>query len=159
VADPVWEEALSLEGDQGKDVVLEGHAPDGAPVHWRAPHSHNASLPLLSVKGVRGLQVKNFVLDGQDRLHRLAQASAPSPKLEVRDCTFTNFQKCGLALQGAGGEPDAPIRLEHLRVWPGLSADTAILFQAASGQSVQHVRLNDSRLEGPFQAAVTLDGG
>jgi hypothetical protein len=158
VCEDSWEEALVLTGDSGAKVLIEGHAPSGKPVQWRSLPVHQANQPLISLTSSAGLHLQGFILDGQEHLKDLITLSGPCPGLTLEDITLKGFQQNGVVLHNATGTVEQPVTLERLRVAPVRSAQSALSFQANALEINRHIRVRNCRLEGPYQAAVTLSG-
>jgi eukaryotic-like serine/threonine-protein kinase len=160
INEETWEEALILDGtgQLGRDVLLEGSAPGGKPVVWRAPRELNEARPLLQIAGIPGLQLKGFVFDGQDRIKDLLTFSGPCPGLTLEDVHLKGFQRSAVWLRGCSGNADRPVTLRHVRATPNRSAPSALLFEPPAGEAVRQVRVVECRLEGPYQAAAIVAG-
>jgi serine/threonine protein kinase len=155
-----WEEALHIHGDNGagKDVHIEGRAPDNRPVLWRAPSSAGDGRPLLKIDGVAGLKVRGFAFDGQDRVRELIVVTGNCPGVALEDLQLTGFQESGVALRNCAGNGARPVTLQRLRVVPGRLAVSALHFDGRGYEVNRSVRVLDCRLEGHYQAAVVLSG-
>jgi serine/threonine protein kinase len=159
IADATWEEAIWLDpAPTVKDVVIEGNAPTGKPVVWRAPRTHPEEQPLLRLAGVGGLRFKGLTFDGQDHVKDLIALSGSCPGLVLEDTTFKGFTRSAVCLHGCTGSADQPVTLERLRAKPTRSAASAFLFEGRADEGNRHVRVLDCRLEGPYQAAVLFAG-
>jgi eukaryotic-like serine/threonine-protein kinase len=158
VADAIWEESLHLtgEGGTGRGVVLEGCG--DRPVIWRTPRGHRDDQPLVYLSCVPGLQLRNFILDGQDRVKDLIALSGPCPGLTLEDLQLTGFGQAAIALNDCVGEADQPVMLQRLRTVPVHSAVSALRFDGRPGEGNHFVHVQDSRLEGPYTAAVSFSG-
>ena len=158
VAEETWEEALDLSGELGRDVAVEGAAPGDRPVVWRAPRGHRDETPLVSVDGVAGLRLRNFTLDGQDRAQELVALAGPCPGLVLEDVGFVGFRRAAVRLADCSGEPGRPVTLQRVRAASARGAASALAFEGRPGGGNRSVRVLDGRLEGPYQAAVTISG-
>jgi serine/threonine protein kinase len=158
VLDPDWEEAVSLDGSEGRgrDVTIEGAAPGGKPVAWRVPHGHATDTPLVSLTAVSGLCMTGFSLDGVDKLKELIALSGPCPGVCFENLTLTGFRDQAIALRDCACEQ--PLTLQRLRAMPTREAHAALLFETHEGQTNRGIRVIDCRLEGPYQAAVVFQG-
>jgi serine/threonine protein kinase len=158
VAEDVWEEALQVNGEDGtgKDVRIEG-APDRV-VLWRVPPGHKEGQPLLQLTRVAGLTIGNFTLDGLDRVRDLVAISGACPGLKLEDLELRGFSANGVTVRNAEGDGDLPLTLQSLRIRPAHPAASAVRFEADAEKPTRHVRVTDCRLEGPYQAAVSLAG-
>jgi serine/threonine protein kinase len=153
-----WEESLRVPAEAGGNMSIEGQAPDGGPTHWRPPHGHPEDQPLLRVTGRTGLRVSGMLLDGEDRLQTLVVLAGPCPNLVVEDCNLRGFRHTGILFQCCDGTADRPVVVHRLRLVPGRNATAALTFAARADEMNRHLRISDCRLEGPYQAAVVLDG-
>jgi serine/threonine protein kinase len=158
VADESWEEALHLTGDTGKaqGVVLESAG--NKPVVWKAPRSLRDDQPLVYLSSVAGLQLRNFVLDGQDRVKDLVVVSGPCPGLTVEDLVLKGFGQSAVVLSDCAGESEQPITLQRLRCLPTRGAAAAIRCDARAEEGNRFLHVYDCRLEGPYQSAVAFAG-
>jgi serine/threonine protein kinase len=153
-----WEEALRVPAEVAADISIEGQSPDGARTHWRPPHGHPEGQPLLRVTGPTGLRLSGMVLDGEDRLHALVVLAGPCPNLLLEDLQLEGFRQTAIRLQRCDGTADQPVVVRRARLVPGRGATAAITFAARPDEANRHVRITDCRLEGPYQAAIVLDG-
>jgi hypothetical protein len=158
ITDATWEESLHLagEGGAGRGVVLEGIGE--RPVVWRTPHGHRDDQPLVYLSSVPGMHLRNFTLDGQDRVKDLVTVSGPCPGLTLEDLHLTGFSQAAIALNDCAGEANQPVTLQRLRAVPTRSAISALTFDGRPGEGNRFVRVQESRLEGPYTAAVTFAG-
>jgi hypothetical protein len=158
VEDDTWEESLHLtgEGGAGRDVVLEGGL--GRPVVWRAPRGHRDDQPLVYLACVPGFRLRNFTLDGQDRVQDLVALSGPCPGLALEDVLLKGFSRSAVVLADCAGDGNDPVTLRRLRAVPTRTADAALRFEGRPGEGNRSVRVLDARLEGPYRAAVTFTG-
>jgi hypothetical protein len=63
------------------------------------------------------------------------------------------FQQCAVVFDRATGTSNDPVSLQNSRVAPAKTTPSALRFEEA-----YHVHVSDNRLEGPFQAAIALNG-
>jgi serine/threonine protein kinase len=153
-----WDEALVVAAADGCAVHIEGQAPSGGPVRWRAPHNHPTEQPLLKVNGRADFRLSGMTLDGQDRVQQLVVLTGSCPGLTLAQLHLTGFRQTALTLRGCTGAEDRPITLEQLRIAPAHAAESALALEAPADERTQHVRLRDCRLEGPYRAAVVFSG-
>jgi tRNA A-37 threonylcarbamoyl transferase component Bud32 len=158
VREDTWQEALELADGVGSGIRLEGRAPGGKPVVWRALPGHKEDRPLVQVSGVGGLSLSGFTFDGQGRLKELVSLAGACPGLTLEDVTLQGFEQSAVALHRCGGEEGRPVVLRRVRAVPGRGATAALLLEARAGEPSRHVRVSACRLEGPYQAAVLLSG-
>jgi serine/threonine protein kinase len=121
VVDDTWEELLDWRGENGaaEDVTVEGAAPGGRVVVWRSPAAGGADKPLLTISNVAGAHLRNFALDGRDRLDELISVSGTCPGLVLEDLRLTGFRVRGVALQRCVDDANRPVELRRLDVPPG----------------------------------------
>ena len=100
-----------------------------------------------------GLRIKGFVLDGLDRIPTLVVISGNCPGTTLDSLHFQGFQQCAVIFDRAAGTSDEPVSLTNSRIAPATTTPSALRFEEA-----YHVRVSDNRLEGPFQAAIALNG-
>ncbi len=149
---------VALERDAGRDVLVEGQAPSGGPVLWRAGPGHAAGRPLLAVSDVAGLRLRGFVLDGREQIADLVVVSGRCPGLALEDLHLRGFRRAAVRLEQARGEAARPLTLARLRATAATRSDTALTFTAAPGRAGAHVHVCDCRFEGPYQYAVLFAG-
>jgi hypothetical protein len=158
VADEAWEESVHLGGEGGTawGVVLESAGE--RPVVWRAPRGHRDDQPLLYVSSVQGFLVRNFTLDGRDRVKDLVCLSGPCPGLSLEDLHLAGFSRSAVVLSDVAGEADRPVMLRRLRAAPARPAAAALRFEGRPEEGNRSVRVHENRFEGPYQAAATFAG-
>jgi serine/threonine protein kinase len=153
-----WEEALHVPADGAAAVRIEGAAPGGGPVRWRAPRDYPDGQPLLRVVGRAGLHLRGMVLDGEDRLANLVLLAGPCPDLTLEDLHLIGFRHSAVTLRACSGTADRPVTLRHVRATASRPAASALSIEGRADEINQHLHVRDCRLEGPYQAAVVLDG-
>jgi hypothetical protein len=153
-----WNEALVVGPADASAVYIEGQAPSGGPVCWRAPPEHPTDLPLLKVSGRADFHLSGMTLDGEDRLHQLVVLAGPCPGLTLQQLHLTGFRQAGLTLRGCTGTEDRPVTLDRLRIAPTRVAEAGVAFEAPPDEYTRYVRVRDCRLEGPCRAAVVIAG-
>lgn len=161
------EGTLDIDGSTfGREVTIIGVVgPNGPPV-WRPQNSAGRSTPLIRVTGVERLVIENLTLDGEGRLDHLVEIRGRCPGLKLTKLQMKGFQKRAVVLDGARGEADGEIVLDHLRVTvdPAVGlAEAAVAFRpslpgVAPAVANQHVRVTDCRFEGGFATAVSIEG-
>jgi eukaryotic-like serine/threonine-protein kinase len=158
VVDQAWEESLHLTGESGtgQGVILEGAGDQ--PVVWRAPHGHRDDQPLVYLSSVPGLQLQNFQFDGQDRVKDLVVLSGPCPGLTLDNLHLTGFSQSAIVLNDCAGNANQPVTLQHLGIVPTQAAASALRLEGRPGEGNHFLHVSDSRLEGPYRAAVTIAG-
>ena len=155
-----WEECVSISAEStvGQGIVLEGRAPGSKPVVWRLPRGANDGKPLLRINGVGGVRVRGFTFEGQDRLRELIVLCGSCPGVTVEDAYCTGFLNNAITLQNCSGTEQQPVTLQRLRIVPIRPAASAISLVSAAGEASRAIRVRECRLEGPYQAAVTISG-
>jgi hypothetical protein len=143
-------------------VVIE---PDGnSPVTWTAPGSGPANEPLLVLEALGGLQFRNLVLDGDNRVQVGIQLMAVCPGVVLENLSFRGFTQRELETWSSAGTRDKPIQLLNLKFNLGQARDTAALsfrFQKdiRDTERTQHFVVHGCRFEGPFKGApVSFEG-
>jgi serine/threonine protein kinase len=159
VVDETWEESLELRGDDGRGVTIEGNREPADPqaaakrVVWRSSLQGGDGRPLVRLDGVAGVCLKGFVLDGADHAQALVVVTGACRGVTLEDLHFQGFRQCAVSFDRVAATGDEPVTLARSRVAPGKTRPSALRFDEAS-----NVRVTDTRLEGPFQAAVVLNG-
>jgi serine/threonine protein kinase len=152
-----WEEALNVPPGPAF-VSVEGQAPSGGHVRWRAPEGHPASQPLVKIHGRSGFHLGGVTLDGENRLEKLMVVAGNCPGLTLHDLHLTGFCQTGLTLRSCCGVAGTPCTLTRLRVRPGRSADAALVLESPTDERTAHIEICDCRLEGPYRAALVVKG-
>ena len=153
VTEETWEEALDLRGDNGRGVSIEGNPDAKKPVVWRTPRSHSDMQPLIRLDGVAGVHLKGFLLDGLERIPALIVVAGTCPGATLEELHFQGFQQAAVIFDRAVATADEPLSLKNSRIAPAKTTPSALRFEEA-----YHVQVRDNRLEGPFQAAIVLNG-
>jgi serine/threonine protein kinase len=160
VEDEVIEESLSLDGTDlaNRGVTIRGRTPAGQPVTWRPPADAGKDQALLTVSDVADVRIEGFHFDGQNRVAELIILSGPCPGVVLEDVQCANFLRSAVRLSGCAGSAAQPVTLSRLRLLGGANRESALVFEAAEGRGCEHVRVSNSRLEGPYRAGVQLAG-
>jgi phosphate ABC transporter phosphate-binding protein len=161
-AEPL-EETLRLDGSATPaNITIEGfHSKGGSqPVSWQPPATHSAQVPLVTLKNVKNLRLRNFHFLGRDVQESLVQVQGFCPGLLLENLHFDRHKRSGLSLLGALGDRDEPLLLKRLRFSgkPLLKTHTAILVENSAEVNVEEVIVEDCRFEGPCESAVRLKG-
>jgi serine/threonine protein kinase len=153
------EEHLDLDGRKQAippNLTIESNRPATDASVWRRPSDRPQKAPLLSLTQVDGLTVKGTVVfNGEGEVDHLIKVSGRCPGLRFEGVQLTNFKQSAVQLQDCTGEAKAPITLTGLRI---SRRDAAGALLVAPGTGASHVRVSNCRLEGPFTAAVQIDG-
>jgi serine/threonine protein kinase len=143
-------------------IVIE---PDGdGPVTWTAPANGPADQPLLVIEGLGGLQFRNIVLDGDNRVQVGIQLMAVCPGVVLENLKFTGFTQREVETWSSAGTKDKPIQLLNLKVnlsQPRDSASLSFRYQKdiRDTERTQHFIVRGCRFEGPFKSApVSFEG-
>jgi tRNA A-37 threonylcarbamoyl transferase component Bud32 len=147
----------------GKGVTIEGNALSGKPVVWSASDGAEASKPLLEAADAAGLRLKGFVLDGKEAVDDLIVLAGRCPDLALEDIHLRGFRRSAVKLTNCQGEDVRPVTLTRLRTTTAAvdndqAPQAALLFEAAADQVNQNIQVQDSRFEGPCQAAAVFAG-
>jgi serine/threonine protein kinase len=161
VQEPSIEEALLLDDAvSAKGVTIEGDSA-GKHVVWRAP-AQLAGDRFLVLANQAGLHIKGFTIDGDNRVPDLIVVTGRCPGLTLEDVQLQGFQHSGVTLWDCSGEraPEGEIILKSVRVLAYKKADCALRMSSdpwgAAGN--EYLTVTDCRFEGPYQAAVKIDG-
>ncbi|HXG10637.1 MAG TPA: protein kinase [Gemmataceae bacterium] len=155
------EETLRVDGDKGhgKEVTIESGLPKNRRVIWKAPPTAPPEEPILEVSGVSNLVLKGFQFDGQKQTHDLVVISGRCPGLALDNVHFNNFRKCGVRLKQCAGEDKRLVALRSLRFFsPDNSAEACVTLEGGPGQGSEHIRVEQSRFEGPCRSGILLSG-
>ena len=159
-AQAVFREALVLDGKKlPKNLVIEGIHAAGKeiPVEWQPPENHPASLPLVQMNDVQGVQLRGFRLEGKGRQEALLSVSGYCPGLKLTDLHLSGFKNYGLRLRDCTGEREEALALTRLRFTTPkvLKGEAAVVFEGNS--EIQETAITDCRFEGPIEAAIRFD--
>src|SRR5438105_598023 len=107
-------------------VIIESGR-DG-PVTWKAPRGARTDEPLLVLEGVKGLELHNFILDGDERLGVGIQMMSLCPGVVLENLRFQGFTKHELETWSTAGWADRPVKLLDLHVTAGPRDTPSIFF-------------------------------
>jgi serine/threonine protein kinase len=144
--------ALEL-GRFGDGVIIEAQN-ESHSVHWICPA--DAGGKFLALKKIKNFQLKGFVIDAGGRVPDAVSITGSCPGLSFEDVTFEGFTNSGVACWGADGEADNNrITFKNCRFLTEKPAKSALRFESNGTEAVNTgIRLLESRLEGPFEAAI-----
>jgi eukaryotic-like serine/threonine-protein kinase len=140
-------------GHYGDGVLVEAQN-DAHLVHWSCPADTNAKF--LALGKLKNFHLKGFVLDAKGRVPDAVSIIGSCPGLLFEDVTFSGFTNSGVACWGADGEADnSRITFKNCRFLTEKPVQAALRFEGQGGTAMNKgIRLLDSRLEGPFEAAI-----
>ena len=140
-------------GRYGDGVIVEAQN-DSHSVHWTCPADANAKF--LVFRKVKNFQLKGFVIDAKGRVPDACSITGSCPGLLFEDVTFQGFTNSGVACWGADGEADnSRITFKNCRFLTEKPVKSALRFEGNGSEAMNKgIRLLDSRLEGPFEAAI-----
>jgi serine/threonine protein kinase len=142
-------------------LTLEGFHATGKPglVAWKTGGAVS-DQPLLSIKELRGLTVRNFAFQGNGRLDTLVEISGACPGVKLEDSQLEEAKGPALVLQEAQGTREEGIALRRVRLLaparPKRSA--GVLLRGGTDRRLAEILVADCRFEGPFEAALSLEG-
>lgn len=146
---------LTLDARRGAGVTIRG-GNGGQPVTWRLPTDKAAGW-LVEIVNCDGPRLIGFVFDGRGAVDTPLRLSGSNPGATIEDVRVQNFRQAGVKLAGCGGEPGRPVTLHRVRVTAeGGNADAGLV--VAADIPSRHIAVRDCRFEGPFTAAVAVDG-
>jgi serine/threonine protein kinase/tetratricopeptide (TPR) repeat protein len=151
-----WAEALDLAADV-PPVRIEGHNAIDA-VRWRAPVGHPAGKPLVHITGRPGLTLTGVDLDGGGQVEDLVRAEGSCANVVLENVSLTGFRRTGITFRNCQAQGGGPVVVRHVRVFTDHKAPAALAFEAAPGSANRDVLVHECRLEGPYSAAVVVDG-
>jgi serine/threonine protein kinase len=140
-------------GRFGDGVIVEAQN-DSHSVHWLCPA--DATAKFLVFRKVKNFQLKGFVIDARGQVPDAVSITGSCPGLLFEDVTFKRFTNSGVACWGADGEADNhQITFKNCRFLTEKPVKSALRFEGSGSEAVNKgIGLLDSRLEGPFEAAV-----
>jgi hypothetical protein len=146
--DQFHEERLILAAGHGTptNVTIESGHPSGKETVWQLPASIGDREPMLLLTDAPGIQFKNIIFDGERRPEYLVSINGRCPGLRLTNVVLRGFSRAAVRL-GSEGTAAEPIRLTQLRIVAGTGAEAGFVFD-----DLKHLRISDSRLEGPFTA-------
>jgi serine/threonine protein kinase len=165
------EEALNLtqwaSRLKGVQISIQSDPSLGRRVVWRPPPGKEATVlrQLLLLYENPGLTLKSVVLNGQNtntQTDDLLILYGRCPGLKVEDVAVTGFARAGVRLINPLGEAERPIVLKGIQAHAPAKAEAeAIVIDVKRGfpglMSLNHVRCEDCRCEGPLAAGVALE--
>jgi serine/threonine protein kinase len=167
VADEWIEELLNLQKPP-KDLVIEADSSLGKPVVWRPPPSLGTGQKvnqLIALTACDGLTLRGFHFFGQNgtnQLHDIVTLFGRCPGLRLEDASFQSFAGSAIKFFNSAGESGRPMTLRNLRMFGASRPDAvpiAIELSKRFGSSVssmEHVRIEDCRFEGPARAGLQV---
>jgi eukaryotic-like serine/threonine-protein kinase len=170
VADDPHEELLDLKelARTIKDVTIEADPTLGKRVVWRPPppgKPGTQAKQLLALSDCPGLTLKGFHLTGQNSstqvLEYVVTVFGRCPGLKVEDVGIEGFSHSGIKLINCSGESARPIVLTGVRtVSTPKETSAAIIVEVSKSfvnlSTMEHVRIENSRFEGPYKAGVLI---
>jgi hypothetical protein len=141
-------------GHYGDGVIVEGQN-ESHSVHWVCPA--DAGGKFLAFQKIKNFQLKGFVIDAGGKRADAVSITGSCPGLSFEDVTFQGFTNSGVACWGADGEADNSSRItfKNCRFLTEKPVKSALRFEGNGSEVVNKgIRLFDSRLEGPFEAAI-----
>jgi serine/threonine protein kinase len=155
VRNPVHAEQLILTGPKYSGITIESGFPKNL-VTWQPP-TGASDKPLLELNGVEGIRIRGFKFDGQGRVSDTVRIAGKSPDLVLEESAATGFTRSAVDFFGASGTEERTVTLKKFRTIGGGDNTTGVLLE--SGQGHAHIRIIESRFEGPLGAAITVSGG
>jgi hypothetical protein len=107
------------------------------------------------VAGRNDLRLSGVGLDGEGRVQDLDVLQGVGGSVTLCDLHLKGFRHTGIGVRGCAGA-GVCVSLERLRVSGGDNASSALVFDAAPGESNRNIVVHECRFEGPFGAAVIL---
>jgi len=153
-----------------KDISIESDPGSGKRVVWRPPPPGTEGSPpqppthLLALSHCPGLTLKGFHFIGQapsTQIRDVLTVFGRCPGLKLEDLAIEGFSNSAVKLVNATGEPGRPILLNGLRAFaPAANTQAALEVYVSRGYpgltTLEHVRVENCRFEGPYRGAVTL---
>jgi hypothetical protein len=153
------EEELMLDGKFSptlKNLIIES---EGRTVAWRAPQGKSPPC-LIILRGVEGLRLQGFTLDGDNRCKNIVQIYGICPGTSLDNLTLTGFTDSGMVFWNCEGKDDRPITINRVQVRGNGKGKAAVEFaleppsRAAKNRFMQ---FNDFLTD--FNSTVVLNPG
>lgn len=154
IRNPVHSEQLVLTAAKGGNVSIESGLPN-TPIQWVAPPGA-PDKPLLDISGAEGVRVSGVRFDGQGRTADLIRAAGKCPDLTLEDVAALGYARSAISLQGVSGAEGKPVTVRRFRATGAGDGASGVLLEG--GPAHNHLRVIDSRFEGPLAAGVTVSG-
>lgn len=154
----IEEQLVLAEGTNGHGVTIEGAAPSGKPVSWRAPLNAKRKS-LVELTDVAGFCLKGFVLDGRQQVDDLVNLSGFCPGLRLENVHFLGFRHSAVRIRDCTGEKGRPVALVRLSATTTSEAPAALTFESNPRLfpgGTRHLQVTDSVFEGPYRAVVQV---
>jgi hypothetical protein len=167
VTDEWLEEHLNLQKPP-KDLTIEADSSLGKPVIWRPPPSLGGGQKvnqLIALSSCDGLTLRGFHFFGQNgtnQLHDIVTLFGRCPGLRLEDAALEGFAGSAVKFFNSAGESSRPITLRNLRMFAPAKPDAVVVALEltkrfnTSVASMEHVRIEDCRFEGPARAALQV---
>lgn len=145
IVDREHTESLELSNISAK-VTIQGW-PENTPIHW---HSASADKPAMRIENAEGLTVSHIAFIGET-------GTAVELKGQVAGFRFAHSSiegfRTALRLDSCEANAANPMILSKLRFLTAKEAQGIVLHGSA-----KHIRVEESRWEGPFSPAIELGG-
>jgi eukaryotic-like serine/threonine-protein kinase len=154
----VDENGKSIFDTNATNVTIVPEQAEGV-IQWRPPPGHPADQPLVHITNVNGLRLKNFALDGAKRVDTLLLLQGNCASVRLENFAMIGFNRCGIRFRNCSGDVAHPVTLERFHCRPAAGAAAAIIFDEGpegSKAATTNVKIIDSRIDGPCQAAIRV---
>jgi len=161
IAEPkLVEPMLRLNNRQHKDLTIESGTPDGKPavIEFFAPPGSKGGVMFEVPTGVEGFRLRNVEFDGKGQAERGIQVSGLSPGTTFEHVTIRGVQKTSFYLWNVAGDAARPVTLDHVRVLLMPTSEGGIVSLASGGLDNKFIAIKNSRVEGPGNAGIRVDG-
>ncbi|MBY0526777.1 MAG: protein kinase [Gemmataceae bacterium] len=151
-----------------KDLTIEGDKSLGKPVVWRPPPSllsGQRASQFISLSHCDGLTLRGlhiFAQHGSNQFPDAVTIFGRCPGLKLEDVRIQGFVSAGIRLINCAGESGRPLTLQRVAVLQparpdavGIAVDVFRRFSSTVA-SLEHVRVDDCRFDGPIRAGVHL---
>jgi serine/threonine protein kinase len=148
-------------------ITIQSDPSLGRRVVWRPPPRKEATLlrQLLFLSDCPGLTLKSVVLNGQNTNCQTDDVLILYGRclgLKVEDVDVTGFSQSGVKLINPLGDADRPLLLKGVQIKAAAKPEaSAVVVDVKRGfqglTTLNHVRLEDCRFEGPLAAGIVLE--
>jgi len=157
VQGPEHEEALNFENAELKNLTIES---EGEQVVWRVPKAVKDPPPLIVLRGIEGLKLRGFKLEGDNRCNTVIQLSGKCPGTTLEDLRIQGFTRSGLTFLNCDGEKGRPVTVTKVTIATaaekdkGANAAVEFVLDPQEKDSNHFIQFSQLTLEGAFKTPV-----
>jgi len=148
------EPKLTLDRARHQNLVIEGATVDGKPVVIEAA---GATQTMLDATNVEGLRIHNLEFDGGNKADIGIQISGLCPGAELDHVIVRNVKSTAVRLFNVAGESGRPVVLDQVRLLLNQN-QVGLLITSSANVETRYITVRASRIEGPCQTGIRIDG-